>query len=86
MEQNQVFKVVKSFKGWPVEEAGSLEEASHMIFGSPYWEIPEDTYTIIDKNETFSILAVYKNGRPSYRTRYMAVNMNLSDSVDFQEY
>ena len=82
IEKNNVYKLVSPVKGWPIREAETLEEASHVILGSPYWQIPEDTYKILDKNETYSLLAVYKDGRISWNKRYLALNMKLVDKTE----
>ncbi|HLP59710.1 MAG TPA: hypothetical protein VK186_12800 [Candidatus Deferrimicrobium sp.] len=79
-EINGIYELRQPIKGWPVEGADSLNEASKMIFGSPYWEIPEDRYMVIDKNTTYSLLAVFSKGKASPKKRYLAVNM------DFLEY
>ncbi len=77
IEINQIYKLVNPLKGWAVEDSRSLEEATEMILGSPYWDIPEDCYKVLDKNETYSLLAVYENGRISPEKRYLAVNIKL---------
>jgi hypothetical protein len=82
IEKNNVYNLVSPVKGWPVREAETLEEASQVILGSPYWQIPEDTYKIIDKNETYSLLAVYKDGRISLNKRYLALNMKLVGHIE----
>ncbi|MCU0287497.1 MAG: hypothetical protein MUF15_14020 [Acidobacteria bacterium] len=79
-ELNDLYELYRPIKGWPVEGAESLQEASNMIFGSPYWEIPEDRYMIIDKNNTYSLLAVFAMGKASHKKRYLVLNM------DFLEY
>jgi hypothetical protein len=81
IEKNNIYNLVSSVKGWPVREVETLEEASQVILGSPYWQIPEDTYKIIDKNETYSLLAVYRDGRTSWNKRYLALNMKLVDNI-----
>ena len=81
IEKDNVYKLLATIKGWSVREAQTLEDASRMILGSPYWQIPEDTYKIIDKNETYSLLARYKDGRISWDNRYLAVNMKLADHL-----
>ncbi|UCH98105.1 MAG: hypothetical protein JSV88_14980 [Candidatus Aminicenantes bacterium] len=82
IERDKIYNLLAPVKGWPAREAKTLEEASHMILGSPYWQIPEDTYKIIDKNETYSLLAVYKNGRISWDKRYLALNMKLIEKIE----
>jgi len=82
LEIGMKYRLSVHLKGWPVKEAGSIEEASHLILGSPYWEIPKDIYIIIDKNETYSLLAVYCNGHPSRESRYLAINMALEEKID----
>lgn len=79
-EINGIYELREPIKGWPVEGAESLGEATDMIFGSPYWEIPEDRYIVIDKNDTYSLVAVFFEGRASHKKRYLVVNM------DFLEY
>ncbi len=79
-EINGIYELREPIKGWPVEGAESLGEASEMIFGSPYWEIPEDRYIVIDKNDTYSLVAVFTEGRASHKKRYLVVN------IDFLEY
>jgi hypothetical protein len=79
-EVNEIYDLREAIKGWPVNKAGSLTEASKMILGSPYWDIPEDRYIVIDKNETYSLLAVFVNGKASSRNRYLAVNMDLMEN------
>lgn len=76
-EINEIYELREPIKGWPVEGAESLMEATGMIFGSPYWEIPEDRYIVIDKNDTYSLLAVFIKGRASHKKRYLAVNMDF---------
>jgi hypothetical protein len=41
IEKNNIYKLTSPLKGWPVHEAEDLEEASRMILGSPYWDIPQ---------------------------------------------
>ena len=82
IEINSIYKLSTSVKGWPVKEAETLEEAAGVILGSPYWDIPEDTYKVIDKNETYSLLAVYKEGRISTQNRYLVTNMKLTDNIE----
>lgn len=79
---NGVYNLLAPIKGWPVREAKKLEEASRMILGSPYWQIPQDLYKVIDKNETYSLLAVYREGRISWNKRYLALNMKLVDHIE----
>lgn len=76
-EINEIYHLRQSIKGWPVKGAETLQEASGMILGSPYWNIPEDRYVIIDGNETYSLLAVIREGKVSSQKRYMAVNMDI---------
>ena len=76
-EVNELYDLQEAIKGWPVNGAGSLEEASEMILGSPYWDIPGDRYIVIDKNEIYSLLAVFAKGKVSSKNRYLAVNMDL---------
>ena len=83
IEKDLIFHLLAPVKGWPAREAQTLEDAGKMILGSPYWQIPEDTYKIIDKNETYSLLAVYKNGRISWNNRYLALNLKLMDHVQW---
>ena len=78
-EIDDIYDLREFIKGWPVEEATSLKQASEMIFGSPYWKIPEDRYMVIDKNETYSLIAVYANGRVSSKKRYMVVNIDFCE-------
>jgi len=82
IEKNEIYKLISPLKGWPVHEAEDLEEASQMILGSPYWDIPQDIYKVIDKNETYSLLAVYKNGKTSFEKRYLAVNVRLVEKIE----
>ena len=82
IEIKRVYKLLVPFKGWPVKEAETLEEATEMILGSPYWEIPQDTYRVIDKNEIYSLLAVYSEGKTSYENRYLAINIELMDKIE----
>jgi len=79
-----IYRVVTPFKGWPVQEANNLDEATQMILGSPYWAIPQDVYKIVDQNDTYSLLAVYdpESGRASRTIRYLAVNMHLQDVIE----
>ncbi len=79
-EVNELYDLRESIKGWPVNGAGSLEEASGMILGSPYWDVPDDRYIVIDKNETYSVLAVFARGKVSSKNRYMVVNMDFKKS------
>lgn len=81
IEKNKIYRLISHLKGWPVQEAENLEEASRMILGSPYWNIPQDVYKVIDKNETYSLLAVYRKGKTSFDKRYMAVNMKLIEKI-----
>ena len=82
LEKDQIVRLLAPVKGWPAREAQSLEGAARMILGSPYWQIPADTYKIIDKNETYSLLAVYKNRRTSWNNRYLALNMKLLEQAE----
>ncbi len=79
-EIDETYELRESVKGWPVEEARTLKQASEMILGSPYWDTPEDTYIILDKNETYSLLAVYRGGRVSTSKRYMVVNIDFLEN------
>jgi hypothetical protein len=79
-EVSEIYDLREAIKGWPVKEARSMDEASGMIFGSPYWDIPQDRYIVIDKNDTYSLLAVYSDGRVSSQKRYLAVNMDLKEN------
>jgi len=79
IEKEKIYTLSQPIKGWPVEDADTLEEAVAVIFGSPYWDIPDDCYKVLDKNETYSLLAVYKDKRTSMDKRYLAVNAKLSD-------
>ncbi len=81
IEINKVVKLISHVKGWPAQEARSIDEAAHMILGSPYCDIPEDIYKVMDKNETYSLLAVYRDGKTSITNRYMAVNMKLIEKI-----
>jgi hypothetical protein len=81
IEKNKVYNLISPLKGWPVQEAADLEEAAGMILGSPYWDIPEDVYKVIDKNETYSLLVVYKKGKASFEKRYMAINVRLVEKI-----
>jgi hypothetical protein len=83
IEKDRIFHLTAPIKGWPVREAQSLAEATKMILGSPYWQIPRDTYKIIDNNETYSLVAVYKNGKISWSNRYLAINMKLLDQAEW---
>ncbi len=76
---NHIYRLTRPIKGWPVEEADTLEEAAGMILGSPYWNIPEDIYKVLDKNDTYSLLAVSRDGRVSPDKRYLAVNVKLQE-------
>ncbi|MCP4157112.1 MAG: hypothetical protein GY757_55890 [bacterium] len=80
-EINEIYTVERSLKCWPVKGAYTLEEASDMIFGSPYWELPQDRYKVIDKNETYILLAVYKENKASNINRYLVVNMDLLENA-----
>lgn len=82
IEINKVYELRKSIKGWPVQGAGSLKEASEIIFGSPYWDIPEDRYIVIDKNDTYSLAAVFLEGRVSTKKRYLVVNMDFLENSE----
>lgn len=79
-EIDEIYELRESIKGWPVEEARTLKQASEMILGSPYWNIPEDTYIRLDKNDTYSLLAVYGKGRVSTSKRYMVVNIDFLEN------
>jgi hypothetical protein len=79
IEINEIYDLQQSIKGWPVQGAGSLKEAAEIIFGSPYWDIPEDRYIIIDKNDTYSLAAVFLEGRVSTKKRYLVVNMEFME-------
>lgn len=87
IEINETYELREPIKGWAVEKADSLREATEMIFGSPNWELPEDRYVIIDKNDTYSLLAVFNNnGKPSYKKRYLVVNMDfLKNTIRISE-
>jgi hypothetical protein len=76
-EIDDIFDLLDSVKGWPVEEANTLKQASEKIFGSPFWKIPEDRYIVLDNNETYSLLAVFADGRISSKKRYMVVNIDF---------
>ena len=82
IDKEKVYNLTSPLKGWPVQEAQDLEEASRLILGSPYWDIPQDVYKVIDKNETYSLLAVYKKGRASFEKRYLAVNVRLIEKIE----
>jgi len=82
IETNKIFNLLNPLKGWPVKEAETLAEATQMILGSPYWKIPQDTYRIIDKNEIYSLLAVYNEGKTSFENRYLATNIELMDKIE----
>lgn len=77
VEINEIYDLRDPIKGWAVEKADSLREATEMIFGSPNWEVPEDRYIIVDKNDTYSLLAVFNNGKASFKKRYLVVNMDF---------
>jgi hypothetical protein len=79
IEVGGIYKLLHSIKGWPVENAHSLEDAAQVILGSPYWEIPKDCYRVMDKNETYCLLAVSRSGKVSPNNRYLAVNISLGD-------
>lgn len=76
-----IYRLFHSIKGWPVEDAHSLEDASQVILGSPYWEIPKDCYRVLDMNETYSLLAVSREGKVSPDKRYLAVNISLQECI-----
>ncbi len=78
-EINEMYEVRAPFKGWPVREAHSLKDASEMILGSPYWNIPDDRYVVLDKNDTYSLLAQVVDEKVSRQNRYLAVNMDLME-------
>ncbi|MCX6582236.1 MAG: hypothetical protein NT166_18855 [Candidatus Aminicenantes bacterium] len=80
-EIDGIYELREPIKGWPVEGADSLGEASEMIFGSPYWEIPEDRYIVIDKNDTYGLVAVFNEGRASHKKRYLVVNMEFLENT-----
>ena len=82
IEKNKIYTLTAPLKGWPVQEAQDMEEASRMILGSPYWDIPQDVYKVIDKNETYSLLAVYRKGKTSIEKRYLAVNVKLIEQSE----
>ena len=82
IETDKIYNLLIPFKGWPVKEAETLAEAARMILGSPYWEIPRDTYRIIEKNEIYSLLAVYNEGKTSFENRYLATNIELADKIE----
>ncbi len=79
MELNSIYKLIKPCKGWPVEDSDTIEEAATVILGSPYWTLPEDCYKVIDRNETYSLLAVYRHGRISMDKRYLVVTVNIEE-------
>jgi hypothetical protein len=79
IETNHAYKLLQPIKGWPVEDSVSLEEATQLILGSPYWNIPEDTYLVIDKNETYCLLAVYHNHRMNPENHYLAVKIKTEE-------
>jgi hypothetical protein len=81
IELNHVYKLLNPVKGWPVKDAQTLAEATQVILGSPYWDIPEDCYKVLDKNDTYCLLAVYENGMISMDRRYLAVNSRLTGHV-----
>lgn len=77
---NRIYQLKRAVKGWPVKGATTLKHASELIFGSPYWRIPEDSYMVIDKNDTYSLLALVSEGEVDPETRYMVVNMDFIDN------
>lgn len=81
IEKDKRYRLLSPIKGWPVQEASDLDEATQMILGSPYWDIPGDIYKVLDKNETYCLLAVYKDGRISMNDRYLALNMILQERI-----
>lgn len=81
IEVNRIYKLLAHLKGWSVDDATNIAEASHLILGSPYWDIPKDMYRIIDKNDTYSLLAVYKDGRTISNNHYLAVNIHLEEKI-----
>jgi hypothetical protein len=81
IEVGGFYKLLHSIKGWPVEDAGSLEEASRVILGSPYWDIPVDCYRVLDMNDTYSLIAVNRKGKVSRDKRYLAVNVTLIECI-----
>ena len=72
---------MKPTKGWPAEDSDRIEEATKLILGSPYWTLPEDCYKVLDSNETYTLLAVFGNGRISLDKRYLVVTANIEDSI-----
>ncbi len=82
IEANQIYKLLHSVKGWPVEDASTLEEASANIFGSPYWNIPEDCYLVIETNATYCLLGVFQNGKVRPDCRYLTVSTHFDGHVE----
>ena len=81
IETNRTYKLIRAVKGWPVEDSTTLDEAAKMILGSPYWDIPEDCYRVIDKNDTYCLLAVYRKGHTNPKNHYLAVIHKIEDIV-----
>jgi len=79
IEKDKHYTLLSAIRGWPVQEAADLEEATQMILGSPYWEIPGDDYAVLETNGTYSLLAVCRKGRISMKNRYLALNMVLQE-------
>lgn len=81
IEIGGIYKLVYSIKGWPVENAKTIADATDSILGSPYWDIPKDCYRVLDKNEIYSLLAVSRDGKVSPDKRYLAVNITLKENI-----
>ena len=87
LKLSSTVNLINSIKGWPAKDADSLSEASKMIFGSPYWDIPPDTYKILDMNETYGLMAVILDEKISHKNRYLAVVSDLvNNSIESDLY
>ena len=78
LQKGILLELQHPIRGWPVKGADTLAEAADIIFGSPFREIPRDTYQIIDRNETYSLVAVVDQSRVSRKKRYLALNADLA--------
>lgn len=83
IEKTRIYKLLQSVKGWPVDTAHNFEEAVTKIFGSPYWDIPEDCYQVIETNDIYCLLGVYEDGKLRSDYHYLTVTARLDGLMEF---
>ncbi len=77
---NEIYELKISIKGWPMKEVETIDNAAKEIFGSPYWELPLDRYIVIDRNDIYSLLAVYLDEKTNLKIEYMVVSQTLIEN------